>query len=85
MEPDIANLRYYILAYLLSTTFKDCSILFRLNNPHGAENERDNTVTIIDLDPKRVDKLWEWEKLDEELARSYVGVEGKECLDEWVG
>jgi inositol-pentakisphosphate 2-kinase len=30
-EPDPANLRYYLLAYLLSATFKDCSIILRLD------------------------------------------------------
>ena len=78
--PATANLRYYTLAYLLSATFKDCSIILKLH--HGID-EGHNTVTAIDLDPKSVDKLQTWEALDKEIVETYAGVEGKQCIDQW--
>jgi len=78
--PATANLRYYTLAYLLSATFKDCSIILKLH--HGID-EGHNTVTAIDLDPKSVDKLQTWEALDKEIVQTYAGVEGKQCIDRW--
>ncbi|KAJ7172029.1 inositol-pentakisphosphate 2-kinase, partial [Mycena filopes] len=72
---DAAHLRYHVLAYLLSATFKDCSILIRV--PAG-------TVTVIDLDPKGVDRLRKWEQLDNKIVARYATVPGpdrKVCLD----
>lgn len=52
------DLRFYLLAYLLSATFKDCSIIVRMDliDPEvvrDTSREVDPTrVTVIDLDPK---------------------------------
>jgi inositol-pentakisphosphate 2-kinase len=73
--PETANLRYYILAYLLSATLKDCSIMAGLN-------QTANRVTVIDLDPKSVDRLHKWEKLDKEIVETYSGINGKHCIDQ---
>ena len=80
------NLRYYLLAYLLSATFKDCSIIVKLDFLKPGESQQDikpDSVTVIDLDPKGVDKLKQWEKLDQEIAQTYSFVQVKRvCVDE---
>lgn len=85
-KPHISNLRYYLLAYLLSATFKDCSIMVRVNqgqNSGAAKDASRDSVTVIDLDPKSIQRLSKWEKLDREITESYAGVEGRNCMDEW--
>jgi inositol-pentakisphosphate 2-kinase len=73
-----ANLRYSILAYLLSATFKDCSIILRLG-----KNGVKDTITAIDLDPKSVSRLAKWEALDQEIVTSFMDVtaEREACID----
>lgn len=85
-RPQVSNLRYYLLAYLLSATFKDCSIMVRVNQRQdfGAAAETcGNSVTVIDLDPKSVRSLIKWEKLDRQISESCVGFEMKTCVDGW--
>ncbi|KAJ7784381.1 hypothetical protein B0H16DRAFT_1681796 [Mycena metata] len=53
------------LAYLLSATFKDCYILVRVP---------DGTATVVDLDPKSVDRLRKWEQLDKEIVTAHAAV-----------
>lgn len=85
-KPAPENLRYYLLAYLLSATFKDCSIIVRLDflKP-GVKPEikvGPQTVTVIDLDPKSMEKLKGWEKLDKEIATFYSkNTDKKTCVD----
>lgn len=62
------TVRYMILAYLLSATFKDCSVILRPNCTEWAEN----SLTVIDLDPKRISRLPEWEKLDGEIVKNFA-------------
>ncbi|KAK7038123.1 inositol-pentakisphosphate 2-kinase [Favolaschia claudopus] len=72
---DAAHLRYHILAHLLSATFKDCSLIVRVP---------DGTATLIDLDPKSIDRLRKWEKMDKELVAAYANVpvaDRKVCAD----
>ena len=75
------SLRYYILAYLLSSTFKDCSVILRLGQA-GARAMRD-TIMAIDLDPKSTGRLVKWEALDLEVVRSFMDVaaEHDPCVD----
>jgi len=84
-HPKTSNLRYYLLAYLLSATFKDCSIILGINpnNSKASSDTKINSVTLIDLDPKSIDKLTKWEKLDREIVESYNGAEEKHCVDGW--
>ncbi|PSS36810.1 hypothetical protein PHLCEN_2v1354 [Hermanssonia centrifuga] len=78
-HPDAANIKYYCMAYLLSTSFKDCSIILRLPRD-GA-----NTVTVIDLDVKPVDRMSKWEKLDKKIVQSYSSLsEPTHCVDQWA-
>jgi len=85
--PSPENLRYYLLAYLLSATFKDCSIIVRMDFLRPGippqQEIKPESVTVIDLDPKSMDKLRGWEKLDKEIARTYSSVQKKVCVDQW--
>ena len=71
------NLRYYLLAHLLSATLKDCSIIVRLDFLGTTQEIRPGSVSVIDLDPKKMDKLKGWEELDMKIARTYAA--GKVC------
>jgi inositol-pentakisphosphate 2-kinase len=69
----VAHLRYHVLAYLLSATFKDCSVIVRVP---------DGTATVIDLDPKSVDRLRKWERMDKDIVEAYGAVpDPKMCID----
>jgi inositol-pentakisphosphate 2-kinase len=84
-NPSPENLRYYLLAYLLSATFKDCSIIVKLDflQLGGLQlDDKLDPVTVIDLDPKSMGKLRQWEKLDQEIARTYSSMQKKVCVDE---
>ncbi|KXN86936.1 Inositol-pentakisphosphate 2-kinase [Leucoagaricus sp. SymC.cos] len=85
-RPKIENLRYYLLAYLLSATLKDCSIIVKLDflEPESQDERKLHPVAVIDLDPKSLDRLQRWEKLDQEIVSSYTPMERKICIDGWV-
>ncbi|KAJ7137800.1 inositol-pentakisphosphate 2-kinase-domain-containing protein [Mycena epipterygia] len=72
---DAAHLRYHVLAYLLSAAFKDCSVIVRVP---------DGTATVIDLDPKSVDRLHNWERLDKEIVTAYATVQDPKSFRERV-
>jgi inositol-pentakisphosphate 2-kinase len=38
-------------------------------------------ITLIDLEPKSVAKLPQWEKLDATIVQAYIGVQDKVCID----
>ncbi|TFK42475.1 inositol-pentakisphosphate 2-kinase [Crucibulum laeve] len=83
--PAPENLRYYLLAYLLSATFKDCSIIIRLGflgDDTQSDIVKPDSVRVIDLDPKSMDKLRGWEKLDTEIVTAYAKkLDPKVCID----
>jgi inositol-pentakisphosphate 2-kinase len=62
------RLRYYMMAYLMSATFKDCSVILRLGSGSG------DRITVIDLDPKKIEKLRTWEVQDLEIVRGFKEV-----------
>ncbi|KAF5358426.1 hypothetical protein D9756_001462 [Leucocoprinus leucothites] len=82
-QPKTENLRYYLMAHLLSATFKDCSIIVKLDflKPGNQSGRRVYPVSVIDLDPKSLDRLQRWEQLDREIVRSYTPLERKICID----
>lgn len=89
-HPSPEDLRHHLLAYLLSATFKDCSVIVRLDflRPEEASLQKVKTrldrATVIDLDPKKFDKLRGWEELDKAIVNEYsTVVERKICVDEW--
>ncbi|KAJ3567019.1 hypothetical protein NP233_g6638 [Leucocoprinus birnbaumii] len=71
-QPKADHLRYYLLAYLLSATFKDCSIIVKLDflRPGRQSTPTVYPVSVIDLDPKSLDRLQKWEQLDREIGLS---------------
>lgn len=80
-HPDPADLRYYCYAYLLSATFKDCSIILRIVPTEG-DHPAKKSITIIDLDVKSVDRLSKWEKLDKKIVDVYSKIaEPTNCVD----
>ncbi|KAF8891187.1 inositol-pentakisphosphate 2-kinase [Infundibulicybe gibba] len=81
-SPEI--LRYYVLAYLLSATFKDCSLIIRLDPLRPGMPTADvglERITVIDLDPKGIERLRKWEQMDQEIANYNAGLEPKQCID----
>ncbi|KAG7087645.1 hypothetical protein E1B28_013593 [Marasmius oreades] len=86
------ELRSYLLAYLLSATFKDCSVIIRIPLLGGGDEvgKVEDTppdpkrVTIIDLDPKSMTRLRRWELLDAQIVEGYREVDAgarKVCVD----
>ncbi|KAJ3922340.1 inositol-pentakisphosphate 2-kinase [Lentinula edodes] len=82
------QLRYNILSYLLSATFKDCSMMIMLP---GLLHESLPTslfpsrITLIDLDPKRVERLQKWLEQDRNIMQEYIvssqTKSAKRCVD----
>ena len=68
--------RYYVLAYLLSATFKDCSVIIRGHE----DNVKSATATIIDLDSKSLGRMGKWESLDREVVKCTL--EAEEGIEE---
>lgn len=78
---EASRLRYWMLAYLMSATFKDCSMILRLC---GDEMDGKDTITAIDLDPKSVERLRQWGKQDREIVLAYKarGMTKQPCIDD---
>ncbi|KAJ8075083.1 hypothetical protein PM082_019410 [Marasmius tenuissimus] len=91
------QMRGFLLAYLLSATFKDCSVIIRMGRlsttTSGEEDVDPRNVTVIDLDPKSMTRLRKWEVLDGEIVREYERLTGegpgkeerKVCVDAFGG
>ncbi|KII88117.1 hypothetical protein PLICRDRAFT_175759 [Plicaturopsis crispa FD-325 SS-3] len=62
-------LAYHNMAYLLSATFKDCSII--LCPSRDAADTTAGRVTIIDLDMKSIARLEKWQQMDQAIATAY--------------
>ncbi|KAJ7085641.1 inositol-pentakisphosphate 2-kinase [Mycena belliarum] len=73
--PPADPVRFHVVAYLLSATFKDCSVILRVP---------DGTATVIDLDEKDPRRMRKWQELDWQIACAYAEVpeaERKLCVD----
>lgn len=76
--PDPGHLRHYLMAYLLSATFKDCSVIIRPKSAHVGSFD----ATIIDMDIKSMDRLGKWEKLDRKIVEHYKSSGSqRRCID----
>lgn len=78
-NPLTSRLRYYMMAYLLSATFKDCSIILRFSPEAPVP-----TISVIDLDPKPMSRLKKWQDLDMEIAKCFTesgDVHAAGCID----
>lgn len=84
--PSPGHLRHYLMAYLLSATFKDCSIIIR-HRLHPLSTTqigpaRSFDATIIDMDIKSMNRLGKWEKLDRKIVEHYKSSAGqRRCID----
>ncbi|KAG1822891.1 inositol-pentakisphosphate 2-kinase [Suillus subaureus] len=76
--PSPGHLRYYLMAYLLSATFKDCSIIIRPKSAYVGSFD----ATIIDMDIKSMDRLGKWERLDRKIVEHYKSsASQRRCID----
>lgn len=76
--PDPGYLRHYLMAYLLSATFKDCSVIIRPKSAQVGSFD----ATIIDMDIKSMDRLGKWEKLDRKIVEHYKSSGSqRRCID----
>ena len=76
-NPRPEHLNYYNLAYLLSASFKDCSVIFHFPVNAG---ERPN-VTVIDLDVKSIQRLNDWKNIDNTIVSSFDPQTCSSCKD----
>ena len=81
LEQTDAELRYRMAAYLLSASFKDCSVIVRMRPREGADEEVSGRVFVIDLDVKSIDRLSKWAKLDRQIVDAYRDMPPRDCVD----
>jgi len=77
-----SNLRYHLLAYLFSASFKDCSLIIPLH-PNRADTENGG-IKIVDLEPKSIGRIPRWLKLDSKIVQEYAKLEAtmrKTCVE----
>ena len=68
------NVNTYLMAYLLSATFKDCSVIFRIHRSDMSGQppvDSPHAISIIDLDLKGVDRIEQWAHLDGRIVEYY--------------
>ncbi|OSD08524.1 hypothetical protein PYCCODRAFT_1441388 [Trametes coccinea BRFM310] len=87
-EEEEDELRDALLGYLLSASFKDCSLIVRMPpaspSPScpSSSSPSTATVTVIDLDVKPLARLSKWAQLDAEIVHAYRAVrEPRACVD----
>jgi inositol-pentakisphosphate 2-kinase len=67
-----SNLHYHMLAYILSATFKDCSLMIPLCS--DKLNPKLERIKVIDLGIKSIHKIPSWLELDKAIITEYVKV-----------
>lgn len=79
------NIDTYLKAYLLSATFKDCSVIFRIRRSDISGKpsvDSPHAVVIIDLDLKGVDRIEKWARLDRRIVEYYRDTEQRKfCVE----
>ena len=84
-EPRPEDIDTYLMAYLLSATFKDCSVIFRIHRSDISGRPSVNSpyaVVIIDLDMKGIDRMEKWRHLDRQIVEYYRdAVQRKFCVE----
>lgn len=76
-HPKPEHLHYYTMAYLLSASFKDCSVIMRIEEGSASIA----SATIIDLDPKSMNRLKKWADSDRMFAITFEDDGSRRCLD----
>lgn len=77
------------LGCLLSATFKDCSVIVRMDlldhDPHTTRAQiNPSKISIIDLDVKSASKFPKWRAMDKEITDAYADVpldDRRICVD----
>lgn len=65
-------LRRLIIAYLLSASFKDCSMIITIKqNPLSQEHSKNVEAYLVDVDLKSIKRLSRYAKLDNDLIESF--------------
>jgi inositol-pentakisphosphate 2-kinase len=81
------HIKAYLMAYLLSASFKDCSVIFKIRQPDASGQpsvDAPHAITIIDLDIKRVDRLGKWADLDRRIVEHCQAIDAtqrKLCVE----
>ncbi|KIK98095.1 hypothetical protein PAXRUDRAFT_824280 [Paxillus rubicundulus Ve08.2h10] len=81
------HIKTYLMAYLLSASFKDCSVIFRIRRPDASGQpsvDAPHAITVIDLDMKRVDRLGKWADLDRRIVehcQTIDAIQRKPCVE----
>jgi len=60
------DLRFFLLSYLLSATFKDCSVIAKFQ-----QKSSEAQLFLIDLDPKSILRLDRWLEQDQEIVQAF--------------
>ena len=68
-----------ILAYLLSATFKDCSLFIRIRK-HSNTNALDMSAFLVDCDVKSIQRLRKWAVLDDDIVETFIAFEKAGCV-----
>jgi len=81
--PSSPTSRSAVLAYLFSATFKDCSLILRLPLPSSPSSSSSDSpippalrpphsfLKAIDLDPKPINRLGKYWRMDQEIVASW--------------
>ncbi|KAF8844799.1 hypothetical protein BDN67DRAFT_893644 [Paxillus ammoniavirescens] len=86
-KPCPEHIKAYLMAYLLSASFKDCSVIFKIRQPDASGKpsvDAPHAITIIDLDIKRVDRLGGWADLDRRIVEHCQAIDAtqrKFCVE----
>ena len=68
-----------IIAYLLSATFKDCSLFIRIRH-YSDTNTRDVSAFLVDCDVKSIQRLRKWAVLDNDIVETFIAFEKAGCV-----
>jgi inositol-pentakisphosphate 2-kinase len=67
-----SSIRNLVIGYLLSASFKDCSIMIKITqDPLSESSEKKLEAYLVDVDVKSIKRLVRYAKLDRELMSSF--------------
>jgi inositol-pentakisphosphate 2-kinase len=66
-----------VIAYLLSASFKDCSMFITIKQQPDTHNGKHMDAYLVDVDVKSIKRLGRYAKLDRDLVQSFVKFESE--------
>jgi len=74
-----SSIRNLVIAYLLSASFKDCSIMIKISQdpPSELSSERKLEAYLVDVDFKSIKRLIRYANLDRDLVRNFESFRDK--------